>query len=613
MSTFVVCPIIAATMLSCTLLSLLVLLLSGGVVSQSDGGGGDRYVYLIYYDSDNCRSDAVAVKGFVSGDNFTATGASDVGGSGRCALETLCILNGSSDQCLELEPTVVARANYTVSGDGTILECDTSNSELDTPECSIKEKQACEQSSVFPSCYFNVVLGSDLISSTDLLKNNHTDVDPLDDQLVAVYYSGSDCASFAGLQSMVVGDVMLAATTDAVSCDDAIACAVEPLGKTCQSLRNGEITATIDYDSATGTYSVCGPSGCDDVDPTACVPSPIHPSCHYKLVPGRRFYSSPQDFLLPGVEPEETQEYGYMIYYDADDCSTQTVAVRGFVPGEGLFLPSDSRSNDTCASEAVCMLSRRSRQCQALDPNATSVNATFTLQSDGSIQKCDNLQPSNFECFIVPPCKASDLYPECHWTAVSKSELVQNPNLIQNTVGGTGVADTVYLLYYSDGQCQNFEGMHGNPSGRFNLTLTSNATSCNAAMACLLSPNGDACEAVNPAGVIEVSLGTGNGGRVASGCDDEGNCRDWSPDDCIVSTIHPACHHRIVTAIRLFGNSSSYIPRAEPPPTPSPGPGASPGPGSTSTPASAATNLVYSLVGLLCALPLFTAAVCGAM
>jgi len=559
-----------------------------------------KYAYVIYHSTDGCNQDAVAIKGFVSGDDFTAVGGYD-DENGQCSSEALCLYDGgTSEQCRrDLERTVTASANYTVDpATGQILECDSSNPEVTgEPACSLKQMENCEQSSIYPSCHFNVVSVTQLLSDPTLTKTlNPTDA--LNEQLVAVYYEDDKCESTAGVQSVVAGGATtpLFTTSPDVPCTVAVACAVEPDGDTCQStLQTGSVdvtvTATTNNNDNGTTFEVCGlteeEGSCEQVeDPSVqCQRSPIHPSCYHRLVPGRTFYGSPEAFLSSPVTPgtnesssttaPSSSQYVYMIYFGSDTCSSSgsTVAVRGMVSGEQFHLPSDSKSNHTCAADAVCMLHEASPQCDLLT-NEASVNATFTVvqtETDGgdgtgtgtTIRKCDNLEPKGFDCFDVDECTASYLYPNCHWTSVLQSDLAERPRaLLENTRVDThdGVADTFYLLYYADDQCRTFEGLLGNPSGPFNMSLTTNETSCADAMACLLSPDGDACQMINPDGAsVRVSLQTTNDGMDVEGCDDENVCKQWFPENCLVSSIYPSCYHRIVSAKRLFSDPEEYI------------------------------------------------------
>jgi hypothetical protein len=55
-------------------------------------------------------------------------------------------------------------------------------------------------------------------------------------QVYLVYHNDETCSNLAGLQSLIVGDTELITTDDSISCQDSMACLIQPNGSTCQAI-----------------------------------------------------------------------------------------------------------------------------------------------------------------------------------------------------------------------------------------------------------------------------------------------------------------------------------------------------------------------------------------
>jgi hypothetical protein len=254
----------------------------------------EPYVYLVYRDSDTCSGgSADTVQGFVSGDTFTITGAT----ADLCATETLCLVNSESPQCLAITDTTTVNANFTVNDDGSIYQCDDSNSGIGLEECLLFDE--CEASSVYPSCHYTANLKSELAQDPRLLSNPNPSP-AARGQVYLVYHNDDTCNDLAGLQSLIVGDTEVTTVPDeSVSCEDSMACLVQPNGSTCQAIPNTS-TANVTTETRNNGRDVfgCDDEGiCEDRDPTACVKSSIFPNCHYHIVSAIRLLEDPVKFL----------------------------------------------------------------------------------------------------------------------------------------------------------------------------------------------------------------------------------------------------------------------------------------------------------------------------
>jgi hypothetical protein len=257
-------------------------------------------LYLIYHGSDDCGGGfAATVQGFVSGDSFAAQGAAAF----RCATETLCLVNSNSIQCSALNNTIIANANFTVNDDGSIYECDDTNTGIGLEQCMLFGD--CEPSSLYPSCHFSAHLKSELTQNPKLLFNRNP-YPATRGQVYLVYHNDEACSDLAGIQSLIVGVTEIIATDDNVSCEDSMACLIQPNGSKCQAIPN-----TIPGHTSVETRNfgrdvfVCGfhdEHVCEERDPQACVQSSIYPNCHYHIVSAVRLLEDPARYLTNNTD-----------------------------------------------------------------------------------------------------------------------------------------------------------------------------------------------------------------------------------------------------------------------------------------------------------------------
>jgi hypothetical protein len=258
----------------------------------------EPYLYLIYHGSDDCDGGfAATIQGFVSGDSFAAQGAAAF----RCATETLCLVNSNSIQCSALNNTIIANANFTVNDDGSIYECDDTNTGIGLEQCMLFGD--CEPSSLYPNCHFSAHLKSELTQNPTLLSNPNP-YPATRGQVYLVYHNDEACSDLAGLQSLIVGDTEMIATDDSVSCEDSMTCLIQPNGSTCQAIPN-----TIPVNTSVETRNFgrdvfgCDDEGiCEERDPQACVQSSIYPNCHYHIVSAVRLLEDPARYLTKNTD-----------------------------------------------------------------------------------------------------------------------------------------------------------------------------------------------------------------------------------------------------------------------------------------------------------------------
>lgn len=263
------------------------------------------HLYLIYYNAgSDCSSSAVTVRGLVSGEAGDFIGVE----SGDCAMESLCIVDQGSPQCLAQSPTAAGTINATIV-DGQIYECDTTNPAQSQPECDFREPTECYSSSFFPACQYKKVAAVYLVEHPEVLENA-SPTEALDQQVISVYYSDSNCQSFAGLNSWVNGSNTSLTGVDggASDCQTSLSCLLQPDGATCQSLpalapRQASVTV---LDNS--TVQPCRDGACETTLVGTCQPSTDYPACYHQFVPGRAFFASPATYITPLTGNVETSD-----------------------------------------------------------------------------------------------------------------------------------------------------------------------------------------------------------------------------------------------------------------------------------------------------------------
>ena len=277
---------------------------------------------------------------------------------------------------------------------------------------------------------------------------------------------------------------------------------------------------------------------------------------------------------------KSAEPYLYVVYYENEGCGGGAVSMIGFASEDDEILYGGRSSTGLCAHESICLVDWDSSQCQEMERTKAG-NMTFSIGEEGLIFQCDETDTDG-DCSVLDKCYGSSVYPNCHFIVALTSEIVANPDLIRNT-DTSNLDQQSYLMFYSDAECSDFEGMQSVASGPTDLAVTDVSVSCQDAMACLFFPDGQACEkAVNGGelGTTRIIAETRNNGRNAFSCEEDGTCSEMSPDVCMSSSIHPSCHYRWVSAVQLIEDPAKFLnsPSAPEPttaPTPAPTPSSS--------------------------------------
>lgn len=248
--------------------------------------------------------------------------------------------------------------------------------------------------------------------------------------------------------------------------------------------------------------------------------------------------------LAHGNETHETDDQGYVYvaYYQDNGCGAP-VALKGFVTSDALTNVQPA-STGSCITETLC-LDASSPLCLELTNRSAQVyEIHFNSELDDSQMSCSqNL-----------------VYPSCYSREVTRSGLVADAEtLLKNTnPPSPGIEKMTYLPYFYDSECKYLAGVEGLNVGNNTLTKVSSSVSCEEAMACLLSPEGETCQALPTNGTAEVALEIRD--AVVYACDyDEGVCNEVPPNACVPSSIYPSCYHRILSAQTFFSDPKTYL------------------------------------------------------
>ena len=247
--------------------------------------------------------------------------------------------------------------------------------------------------------------------------------------------------------------------------------------------------------------------------------------------------------------------------------------LNGFVSDNINKVIGAKSSNGRCAEEVACMLDPASTQCKALQPTSTG-NSTTSISDDGLIFQCDDTNTDG-ECHLLDDCYESSIFPSCMFVLALTSTIIKQPELIKNSVT-KHLDQQSYLLFYSDPECVEFEGLKGFVSGpSVELVQTSDSVSCEDAMSCLLAPGSDLCKEKGgvTGSTTRVFTETRNNGRDAYQCSppdsstdvavsknaETRDCDEMESKGCIRSTIHPSCYFRWTSATRFMEDPGSFL------------------------------------------------------
>ena len=274
----------------------------------AEAAPSEPYLYFVYYEDDEssfsgsqCRANPVGIKGYASGDETPVLG----GAGDTCAAEIACQIDVDSSACQnDLDRTVSGSAVTVITAEGDVQECDSTNFEIGSPECLFFD--GCEESSAYPHCNFDIVKTSDLQRNPEMLRND--DPGDLEDYAYLVYYSDSFCTDIAGVRGAVSDTTFeIPRLGSDVSCDDAMACVLQPEGSTCQTIRaltndlgvsktRAQTRGDQVFECDSSNEKVGEPK-CAVLDPKPCRASSTIANCHFRWLSAQDLAKRPRRLI----------------------------------------------------------------------------------------------------------------------------------------------------------------------------------------------------------------------------------------------------------------------------------------------------------------------------
>jgi len=584
----------------------------------------DETIYYIYQSRDalGCGGHAVSVRGQLLDNSFSIQRVSSVGGGAAgsqstttCADETFCLLAPQSNQCLALTGDVASTAQVSVTftdqsgiidsdGQEQLLECDTSNSDNNQQLC-IFSPPPCSESSAFPSCVVTLLTGQELVDDPSVLYNPNPP-EQVRETAYVVYYSDDICTDVEALHGIVLETSnTVQGVDDTVSCEESVACLLNPTGPSCAALEASLSDTTTGFvvkrDNETGFLYSCSDNDesatCRNITTSACTKSQMFPNCYQRIVWGPDLLSDPESIVTPPIPVDfSLNSTYYLIYFeslDSRNCIGTSVAIEGGMVGDRKTF--QTANSGSCAADTACLLDPTSPRCiSVIGGQVDTAEIRVTYNEVGSLQLCDtsNVGAGEDLCLLNPQnCDASSIYPSCTYALLTGSELVAGPSILQRENPPEEVEDSIYVLYYTNEDCIKFGALRGlmmDTVNEFPQVEDLELYTCQDTLACFLSPNGEACEDVNTVGMTRSYFTTENGTSPLLSCtEDAGNetCTEVEFETCKPSELYPGCYYSTVRGVDLISNPIRYIT----PPTNAPS--ASPSEMPTETPSMLPTDV----------------------
>ena len=212
----------------------------------------DQYIYWTYQSTcDESGGGISAIRGFVANESFDVKGAASFNGPGpSCPREMACFFGPDSDACRHLPSNgVTASTLNAVLDDGRVYECDTSNPLTEEDVCTVYDGDACFQSSIYPSCTSGYVFQDELSDLPTLIANpSETEQMDLSQYYYIIFYDDEGCTDPVGIRGFVSDEqYQLTLLSDAVTCEDAMACLYNLGGDSCKERAGGEAPVSFTY------------------------------------------------------------------------------------------------------------------------------------------------------------------------------------------------------------------------------------------------------------------------------------------------------------------------------------------------------------------------------
>ena len=272
---------------------------------------------------------------------------------------------------------------------------------------------------------------------------------------------------------------------------------------------------------------------------------------------------------------ESTEDkYFYNVYYESNDENCKhALLTKGHVSEDPYSVY--GAKGDSCGEEMFCKVKEESSRCKQLEP---TLNGTWTIFPENKTwctenqvyEAWDTNSSTEINCLnYIQYCHSSKASPHCSFDLVPFSELKDNPEIMYNPKPSDLMQEIAYVVYYSDDQCTQLEGLRPFVSGESSSVPDTNQTdlSCESLMGCFLEPDldGPQCTSLNISTLSDVSFTVKNQGKDIYEYDptnvDVGQpvLTERKPEDCYQSSLLPTCHFRLISAVTLGAKPSLLV------------------------------------------------------
>ena len=210
-----------------------------------------------------------------------------------------------------------------------------------------------------------------------------------------------------------------------------------------------------------------------------------------------------------------------------------------------------------CSQEVLCLVNPESDQCKSLQFTKDGVTV-HSVNENGDVFQCDSTNTDG-DCSYLTDCYGSSLFPNCKFFTTKSSAILADPSLISNA-NPAGLEDSTYMIFYSDDECQEWEGLKGVTSGEHVFDrITDDSVSCSDALACVFHSQGDKCQTLDTTNTTTRILTQVTTTGTSQTCDEAGVCQDVDDTQCVRSTIAPSCYVRMTSAQMLVSQPQKYL------------------------------------------------------
>lgn len=153
----------------------------------------------------------------------------------------------------------------------------------------------CLSSSVFPNCKFRLRSQQQLLETPEELLVTE-DGSNLDTHSYMLFFKDEGCTDIAGIKGLVSGVTEMTAVDSSITCNEAVTCALAPVGDACEAIAATAKTATTIHAETTSdgrrVLSCLDDGSCQFVE-DGCFKSGLLESCFVKWIGPTTLFETP--------------------------------------------------------------------------------------------------------------------------------------------------------------------------------------------------------------------------------------------------------------------------------------------------------------------------------